>query len=190
MGGEKPRRGSTVLQEQNRTAAGWSRGATRIGIGCMDAPDNPPLSARQIKKAALRAAFFICLARDAKCAARASPHALLRNEWAPPFACLSPPLSGQPLNRGACSSRQISRSTPCVDGTPPGSPSSGRRFSRLSGAGREVRCARFAPCVAAQRMGPSLCLPLPPKAVDPRHAWMARRPAALPHPALRAMVTP
>ena len=48
LGGEKPRRGSTVLQEQNRTAAGWSRGATRIGIGigCRDAPDNPPLSAR------------------------------------------------------------------------------------------------------------------------------------------------
>ncbi len=52
-------------------------------------------------------------------ALRASPHALLRNEWAPPFACLSPPLSGQPLNRGACYSRQISRSTPCVDGVPP-----------------------------------------------------------------------
>ena len=35
----------------------------------------------------------------------ASPHTLLRNLWAPPFAGLSPPLSGQPLNRGACCSR-------------------------------------------------------------------------------------
>ena len=69
------------------------------------------------ERACLWAAFFIYLAREAKCAARASPHALLRNEWAPPFACLSPPLSGQPLNRGACSPRQIRRSTPCVEQT-------------------------------------------------------------------------
>ncbi len=59
--------------------------------------------------------FFIHLAGDAKCAARASPQTLLRNVRAPPFAGLSPPLSGQPLNRGACSSRYGSRSTPCVD---------------------------------------------------------------------------
>ncbi|CAH0063207.1 protein of unknown function [Stenotrophomonas maltophilia] len=64
----------------------------------------PPL--RQIKKKGCRkAALFLYLARDdARCA---SPHALLCNAWAPPFAGLSPPLSGQPLNRGACSSRWI-----------------------------------------------------------------------------------
>lgn len=62
MGSEKPRRGSTVLQEQNRTAAGWSRGATRIGIGCRDAPDNPPLSARYNEEAAQWAAFLFWLA--------------------------------------------------------------------------------------------------------------------------------
>ncbi len=48
-----------------------------------------------MEKAALWVAFSIYLARDAKCGARTSHHALLRNEWAPPFACLSPPLSGQ-----------------------------------------------------------------------------------------------
>lgn len=56
MGGEKPRRGSTVLQEQNRTAAGWSRGATRIGIGCRDAPTIPSL--RQIDEEAAQWAAF------------------------------------------------------------------------------------------------------------------------------------
>lgn len=60
MGGEKPRRGSTVLQEQNRTAAGGSRGATRIGIGCMDAHDNPP-SLRKITQASVYAGFFAFL---------------------------------------------------------------------------------------------------------------------------------
>ncbi|PSD45380.1 hypothetical protein C7E24_16285 [Stenotrophomonas maltophilia] len=58
---------------------------------------------------------------------------------------------------------------------------------KQAGAGREVRCARFAPIVATQRLGPSLCLPsprpcrgspsteglVPPEtSVDPRHAWM------------------
>ncbi len=55
------------------------------------------------------------LAGDAKCAARASPQTLLRNVRAPPLAGLSPPLSGQPLNRGACCSRSINGFPSCGD---------------------------------------------------------------------------
>ena len=62
--------------------------------------------------------------RDARCA---SPHALLCNAWAPPFAGLSPPLSGQPLNRGACSSRCAT----CTDR----SPQAGPEAQRASGSG-------------------------------------------------------
>ena len=73
-------------------------------------------SLRQInEKGCLRAAFFSYLAGDAKCAARASPQTLLRNVRAPPLAGLSPPLSGQPLNRGACCSRAINGFPPCGD---------------------------------------------------------------------------
>jgi len=73
-------------------------------------------SLRQItEKGCLRAAFFSYLAGDAKCAARASPQTLLRNVRAPPLAGLSPPLSGQPLNRGACCSRSINGFPSCGD---------------------------------------------------------------------------
>ncbi len=177
-------------------------------------------SLRQItEKGCLRAAFFSYLAGDAKCAARASPQTLLRNVRAPPLAGLSPPLSGQPLNRGACCSRSINGFPPCGDawsavprrshwremrsalralrpkrccatfGPLPlpasprpcrGSPSTeglvapdpsmgfrragmpGRLYLAEATGGRcEVRCARFAPNVAAQRSGPSPCRPLP-----------------------------
>ncbi len=104
----------------------------------------------------LRRSDHVLIRRGTRRALRASPHTLLCNAWAPPFAGLSPPLSGQPLNRGACFSRCIRRSTLCVDGQ------------------RELRCSdhvliwrgtrralRVAPNVAVQRSGPSLCRPLP-----------------------------
>ena len=47
------------------------------------------------------------------------------------LAGLSPPLSGQPLNRGACSPRYDSRSTPCVDAS--------ARSHRLPARGRACR---------------------------------------------------
>ncbi len=55
----------------------------------------------------LRRSDHVLIWRGTRRALRASPHTLLRNAWAPPFAGLSPPLSGQPLNRGAWSSRWI-----------------------------------------------------------------------------------
>ena len=85
-------------------------GARRDGQGTV----SPSL--RQItEKGCPKAALFSYLAGDAKCAARASPQTLLRNVRAPPLAGLSPPLSGQPLNRGACCSRSINGFPPCGD---------------------------------------------------------------------------
>ncbi len=109
-------------------------------------------SLRQItEKGCLRAAFFSYLAGDAKCAARASPQTLLRNVRAPPLAGLSPPLSGQPLNRGACCSRSINGFPPCGDAW-----SAVPRRSHWRGMRSALRALRPKRCCAT--FGP---LPLP-----------------------------
>ncbi|MET4599269.1 hypothetical protein ABIA73_003002 [Stenotrophomonas sp. 2694] len=141
--------------------------------------------------------FFNHLAGDATRVPHASPQTLLRNVRPPPFAGLSPPLSGQPLNRRACSPRYGSRSTPCVDDrrnrVRPGSTACRDRAGQqpflliwlgTRSALRALRpkrcCATFGPLPSPASPRPCRGSPsteglVPPAmAVDPRHAWMPR----------------
>ena len=110
----KQRRGSTDSSGTNpdrRTSGPGARSAEGLGpwmgpaIPAMTRPPSIQVRSR-FDPAAGEAMRGGALWRGMRRRCAPSPQALLCSVWARPFACLSPPLSGQPLNRGACCSRK------------------------------------------------------------------------------------